>query len=156
VVIRRAVRLWVWPVAALMAGLFAGTGLAGEADTKDEAAPNLDGVWTGFAVEGKGETPDRGPVHLELTIKGDHVDAKRLDGQKLPMNEGTYKITPGTPMQMDGTETNARGRARAYLGIAELNGATLKWCVATPNNPRPTEFETKRPSFLVVLKRQKQ
>ncbi|HUT35795.1 MAG TPA: TIGR03067 domain-containing protein [Planctomycetota bacterium] len=153
---RRAVTLWLWPAIALMAALFVRTGLAGEADKKDEAGLKLDGVWTGFAVEGKGETPDRGPVHLKLTIKGDHVDAERLDGQKLPMNEGTYKITPGTPMQMDGTETNARGRARAYLGIAELNGDTLKWCVATPNNPRPTEFETKRPSFLVILKRQKQ
>ncbi len=132
---------------------------AEEPSKKGEAAPNLDGVWTGFTVEGKGEKPDRGPVHLKLTIKGDHVDAERLDGQKLPMPEGTYKITPGKPMQMDGTEANARGRerprVRVYLGIAELSGDTLRWCVATPNNPRPTEFETKRPSFLVILKRQK-
>ncbi|HPD14404.1 MAG TPA: TIGR03067 domain-containing protein [Planctomycetota bacterium] len=126
-----------------------------EPGRKDEAVPKLDGVWTGFTVEGKGETPDRGPVHLKLTIKGDHVDAERLDGQKLPMDEGTVKLTPGKPMQMDGTSVNQRGRAQTFLGIAELTGDTLKWCVSTPNNPRPTEFETKRPSFLVILKRQK-
>ncbi len=145
------VAMWCWAL-ALVAG-------AEEPGKQDEAVPNLDGVWTGFTVEGKGENPNRGPVHLKLTIKGDHVDAERLDGEKLLIPEGTYKITPGKPMQMDGTEANPRGRARprvgVYLGIAELSGDTLKWCVATPSNPRPTEFATKRPSFLVILKRQK-
>jgi uncharacterized protein (TIGR03067 family) len=131
--------------------------LSGPAGADDAPAevPKLDGVWRGFTVLGKGENPDRGPVHLELTIKGDHIDAKRLDGQSLPMTEGTYTIVPGKPMQMDGTETNARGRKRVYLGICELTGDTLKWCVATPRNERPTDFETKRPQFLVILKRQK-
>jgi len=152
---RRTTRPWLWLAVASMAALSHGIGLAGEADKKEDAVPNLDGVWRGFAVEGKGEKPDRGPVHLELTIKGDHVDAKRLDGQALPVTEGTYKITPGKPMQMDGTETNPRGRTRVFLGICELTGDTLKWCVATPKNERPTEFETKRPQFLVILKRQK-
>lgn len=140
----------VLAIAAALAGAGEGPG------KKEEAPPKLDGVWTGFTVEGKGETPDRGPVHLKLTIKGDHVDAERLDGQQLPMKEGTIKLMPGKPMQMDGTETNPRGRSRTFLGIAELTGDTLRWCVATPNNPRPTEFETKRPNFLVILKRQKE
>jgi len=143
---------------ALMAGLLVGTGLAaGEGDAKGEAVPNLDGVWTGFAVEGKGETPDRGPVHLKLVIKGNHIAAERLDGGRLHATEGTFTLRPGSPMQMDGTETRPPGRGRpgVFLGIARLEGDTLKWCVATPRNPRPTEFETKRPNFLVILKRQK-
>lgn len=153
---RMSGRVAVWLAALALVALPLAGALAGEEPgKKDEAAPKLDGVWTGFTVEGKGEKPDRGPVHLKLTIKGDHVDAGRLDGQKLPMNEGTIKLTPGKPIQMDGTETNARGRARPFLGICELNGDTLKWCVSTPNNPRPSEFETKRPSFLVILKRQR-
>jgi len=141
---RRAVVSWLWPAIALMATLAVGADV-----------PNLDGVWRGFAVEGKGETPDRGPVHLELTIKGDHIDAKRLDGQRLEITEGTYKLAPGKPMTLDGTEIRPRGRARPYLGICQVEGDTLKWCVATPNNKRPTDFETKRPQFLVILKRQK-
>ena len=148
----QAMVLWLWLTMALI-----GTAAVGADGTHKPGAdvPKLDGVWRGFTVEGKGENPDRGPVHLELTIRGDHIDAKRLDGQRLPMSEGTYKMAPRKPMQMDGTETNARGRTRAYLGICELTGETLKWCVATPRNARPTEFETKRPQFLVILKRQK-
>jgi len=40
------------------------------AQTPDEQAERARfvGVWRGFTVEGKGETPDRGPVKLELTI----------------------------------------------------------------------------------------
>ena len=149
---RREAVSWLWPAIALMAALAAGADAPGKPGTD---VPNLDGVWRGFTVEGKGENPDRGPVHLELTIKGNHIDAKRLDGQRLPMTEGTYKITAGKPMQMDGTETNPRGRTRTFLGICELTGDTLKWCVATPRHERPTDFETKRPQFLVILKRQK-
>ena len=149
--IRRAVTMWLWPAIALMAIAAIG------ADAPDKPAaevPKLDGVWEGFAVEGKGEKPNRGPVHLKLTVKGDHIDAERLDGQALPMNEGTYKITPATPMQMDGTEISTRARNRVFLGICELSGDTLKWCVST-RKERPTEFETKSPNFLVILKRQK-
>ena len=146
---RQAVVLWSWVAVALV-----GTAAVG-AEKPGGDAPKLDGVWRGFTVEGKGENPDRGPVHLELTIKGNRIHAKRLDGQRLPMTEGTFTIAPGKPMQMDGTETNARGRTRTYLGICDLTGDTLRWCVATPRNARPTEFETKRPQFLVILKRHK-
>lgn len=149
---RQAAAVWLGLAAVLVGGAAIGAEGPGEAPAE---VPKLDGVWRGFTVEGKGENPDRGPVHLELTIKGDHIDAKRLDGQSLPMTEGTYTIVPGKPMQMDGTETSARGRTRVYLGICELAGDTLKWCVATPRNERPTDFETKRPQFLVILKRQK-
>ena len=150
---RKAVVRWSWLAVALVG--IAAVGADG-AEKPGADVPKLDGVWRGFTVEGKGENPDRGPVHLELTIKGNHIDAKRLDGQRLPMTEGTYKLSPGKPMQMDGTETTARGRTRTFLGICELMGDTLRWCVATPRNARPTEFETKRPQFLVILKRQKQ
>jgi uncharacterized protein (TIGR03067 family) len=121
------------------------------------AAPSLDGVWKGFVVEGKGEKADRGPVHLELTIKGDVITAKRFNGQDTEdMGGGTYKITPGKTVIMDATETKPNGRGRTYLGILSLEGDTLKWCVATPKNERPTEFESKKPQFLLILKRQKQ
>ena len=149
---RQAVVLWSCLAMALVGTAAAG---ADGADKPGSDVPKLDGVWRGFTVEGKGENPDRGPVHLELTIKGNHIDAKRLDGQRLPMSEGTYKITPGKPMEMDGTETNPRGRTRTFLGICEVTGDMLKWCVATPKNKRPTEFETKRPQFLVILRRHK-
>jgi uncharacterized protein (TIGR03067 family) len=51
---------------------------------------------------------------------------------------------------------NAKKRAKkTYLGIYTLGGDTLKWCVSTPGNARPTEFATKGSQFMLVLKRQK-
>lgn len=119
------------------------------------AALNLDGVWQGFAVEGRGEHPDRGPVHLELSIRDNRVVAKRLDGQALPINRGTLQIRAGQPVRLDGIATAASGRTQSYLGICELVGDTLKWCVATPRNPRPVVFATQRGQFLLILKREK-
>lgn len=117
---------------------------------------NLDGVWRGFVVEGKGEKPDRGTVQLELTIQGNHISAKRLDGQGGSLGEGVYKMTTERFYQMDATEVRSRGKPKAYLGICAFAPDTMKWCVATPNSNRPTDFETKGQQFLLILKRQKQ
>ena len=72
-----------------------GAGAKTSAGTKTAPDLNLDGVWRGFVVEGKGEQPDRGSVHLELTIQGDRITARRLDGGGSPLGQGTYKIAPG-------------------------------------------------------------
>jgi len=152
---------------SVLAGLWASIGLVATLAAAEEPKapekgkpsadiPKLDGVWRGYTVLGKGEQPDRGPVHLELTIKGDHITAKRLDNAA-DLGEGTYKITivQGQPMQMDGTKLLPRGRTQLFVGICAIEGDTLKWCVATPRNERPTEFETKeRGKFLLILKRQ--
>jgi len=142
--------------AAAIAVAAVGAERAQNRDADAKTAPNLDlnGLWRGFVVEGKGEKPNRGPVHLELTIKGDHITAQRLDGQPAPLGEGTYKITVGRYYLIDATETRGRGKPRTYLGICAFAPDTMKWCVATPGNPRPTDFETKNRQFLLVLKRQ--
>ena len=51
-----------------------------------KTAPDLDlnGVWRGFVVKGKGEQPDRGSVHLELTIKGNRIGASVWTGRAVP------------------------------------------------------------------------
>ncbi|MGD0897327.1 MAG: hypothetical protein ABR915_05785 [Thermoguttaceae bacterium] len=122
---------------------------------KATAGPNLDGVWRGFVVYGKGEQPNRGTVHLELTIKGNRITAQRLDGQRGSLGQGAYKLTSGRLSVMDATETAARGKPKTYLGICAFAPDTIKWCVATPGNTRPTDFETKGQQFLLILKRQK-
>ena len=127
---------------------------------KDKAQPQsspLDGLWRGFVVEGKGEQPDRGPVHLELVIKGNHITARQLRGKAgEDLGEGTYAITRGKPSTIDATKLLPRGRTQTYLGICELQGDTFRRCTATPNKERPTEFASEgRGRFLLVLKRQK-
>lgn len=124
--------------------------------TEDTTArKQLVGLWKGFAVEGKGERPDRGPVKLEVTIAETAIKGIEIKG------EGTINHGAGThtfnlkesPRWLDATKTNERGRKEEYLGIYSLEGDTLKWCVSR-GKQRPTEFLTAKGSFLVILKRQ--
>lgn len=122
----------------------------------DKPEPTLDGTWRGYAVEGKGEKPDRGPVHMELVVKGDVMTATQLGDTGKDLGEGTYtRGTEGDLKTMDGTRTKKPGAGQKYLGIYKVDGDTLYWCVGTPRNPRPKEFETKKGQFLVILKREK-
>jgi uncharacterized protein (TIGR03067 family) len=115
----------------------------------------LVGMWKGFAVEGRGERPDRGPVKLELTITETAIKGIELKGEgTINHGEGTHAFNlKESPRWLDATKTNERGRKEEYLGIYSLEGDTLKWCVSR-GKQRPTEFLTAKGSFLVILKRQ--
>jgi hypothetical protein len=130
---------------------------SGERGAGAKAAADLDlnGVWRGYVVEGKGEQPNRGNVHLELTIKGNHITAQRLDGDAGSLGQGMYRITVGRFYLMDATELRGRAKGRTYQGICRFGPDLMKWCVATPGNRRPTDFETKGQQFLLILERQK-
>ena len=149
-------RWWAGLVLAGIAALAIGAEKAAEqgAGAKNASRPDLNGVWQGFVVEGKGEQPDQGPTHLELTIKGNHIGAKRLDGEGGSLGEGNYKLVPGRLMLMNATEAGNRGKRRTYLGICTVEPDLLKWCVATPGNKRPTDFQTRGQQVLLILKRQ--
>lgn len=119
----------------------------------------LEATWEGYAVEGKGENPDRGPVHLRLIIKDDMITAIDL-GSKEPnkeMGNGTYTLDPTKPFkEIDATGIILPGkREKTYLGIYEVDGDTLKWCVDNRGKERPDEFRTFAGKYLLVLKRQK-
>ena len=123
----------------------------------DEAAvrKKLVGVWKGFAVEGRGERPDRGPVKLELTITETSIKGIESKGQgTIDHGEGAYTLdlTQKSPF-LDAAKSNERGRKEEYVGIYSLEGDTLKWCV-TRQKQRPTEFATANRAFLLILKRQ--
>jgi uncharacterized protein (TIGR03067 family) len=147
----------------LVAVTAAGTALGAEktAEQKSTAKPadiDLSGVWQGYVVDGKGENPNRGNVHLELTVKGNQIVGKRLDGQGGSLGQGTYTITAGQKVWLiDATQTGTRGgKPRVYLGICTFARDTMRWCVSTPGNKRPADFETKGQQFLVIIKRLKQ
>lgn len=126
------------------------------ASTDDAAArKQLVGVWKGFAVEGRGERSDRGPVKLELTITETTIKGIEVKGEG-PINhgEGMHMLNLAEkPRWLDATKTNERGRKEEYLGIYSLEGDTLKWCVSR-GKLRPPEFLTAKGSFLIILKRQ--
>lgn len=112
------------------------------------------GVWAGYAVNGKGENPDAGPAKLELTITETTITGIEIkNGVRVDHGQGEFTLDlTADPRHLDGRQTNARGRARNYVGIYTLEGNTLKWCVS-PQKERPTTFETKKGQFLLILKR---
>ena len=127
---------------------------AADRDERQERS-RLCGVWLGFAVEGKGETPDRGPVKVELTITPEVIKGRQFQGREvIDHGEGTYQLDLSkTPHALDGTKLRAGRNKDIWLGIYSLEGDTLKWCVRKKD--RPSEFETKDKAFLLILKRQK-
>lgn len=129
--------------------------LAAPQDKTDADLKALQGTWQGWVVEGKGKKIDAGFVHVELIIKKDTIVARGLGGMKEgPLGEGTFKLSLSGPFKlMDATRTSMPSKGKTYLGIYEIDGDTLKWCVANPNQDRPEELLTRRGQFLMILKR---
>ena len=116
------------------------------AEADKEARKALEGVWVGRVEDGA--------TGHELTITTDHITGKKDEKQYL--GEGGFKLDlTKKPWKMDATGTKGPQKGRRYLGIYTLEGDTLKWCVSSPGNERPTELATKEGQFLLVLKRQK-
>lgn len=130
--------------------------IASAQDAADKERAKLVGAWVGYAVAGKGEKPNEGPVKLELIITKDSIKGFGLKGkERIDYGIGTYTLKLDTmPFQMDGDKKlDNPNRKEIHLGIYQLDGDTLKWCVA--RKKRPTEFETGNGAFLLILKRQK-
>jgi uncharacterized protein (TIGR03067 family) len=122
----------------------------------DKARAKLVGTWAGYAVMGKGEKPDQGPVKLELIITKETIKATQLKGKdRFDLGIGTFEIKlDKAPFHLDGDKKlDNPNRKEVWLGIYQLDGDTLKWCVG--RKKRPTEFETGDGAFLLILKRQK-
>ena len=133
-------KIFTWLFTVAVASIVAG------AERDGEARKELAGVWDGRV--------DEGATGHQLTFTPDHIAGKQDEKQYL--GEGGFKLDLlKQPRWMDATGTKGPQRGRRYLGIYALDGDTLKWCVSTPGNERPTEFATKNGQFLLILKRQK-
>ena len=125
-------------------------------ESPEKVRAKLVGVWMGYAVAGKGEKPDQGPVKIELTITAERIQARQFKGKDdFDLGEGTFMLgSDKAPFHLDGDKKlNNPNRKEVWLGIYELDGDTLKWCVKRKG--RPTEFATGDGAFLLILKRQK-
>jgi uncharacterized protein (TIGR03067 family) len=142
-------------ISIVMLALAAAARLSAADADNPEQRQKLAGVWKGFAVEGRGENPDRGPVKLELRI-GEKMKGLEFKGTNVvDHGEGEFILDLAqTPNVLDAWKTNERGRKQSYVGIYALEGDTLRWCVS-PQKVRPTTFETVKGQFLLILKRQK-
>lgn len=128
-------------------------------DAAAEARKQLAGTWEGYAVENEGERPDRGPVHLRLIIDADKISAVDLGSPEKDksMGSGTFQLDLSKELKvMDATGVVLPGkREKTFLGIYEIDGDTLKWCVDNRAKERPTAFRTFSGKYLLILKRQK-
>jgi uncharacterized protein (TIGR03067 family) len=133
----------------------AGASLAFGGDAKEDAIKKemerLQGTWQLVSVETEGKAPSEDVIKtIRVVIAGNkhtvHV------GDQVAAKEIPFTIDPTkTPKEVtdklpDGTEIK---------GIYELDGDTLKSCVAAPGKERPTAFAGKGGNTLRVFKRVK-
>jgi uncharacterized protein (TIGR03067 family) len=95
-------------------------------------------------------------MEIELTIDGNRIDARELGTNRAPegLGSGTFTLGGGGPGTLDAVQTAGQQSGRTYLGVYELSGETLRWCVTNRNRQRPRTMETGRGNYLMILRRQ--
>lgn len=119
---------------------------------------SLTGVWRGWVVRGRGENPNDGEMEIELTVEGNRMTARELGTRRAPegMGAGTYTLEGQNGRgNLDAEGTSGPQDGRSYLGIYELDGETLRWCVTGRRRQRPEEMATDRGNYLMILRKQR-
>jgi len=116
----------------------------------------LQGTWVGVSGERDGQklSTDQA-TRGQLIIKGDRYTVR--EGDKVT-EQGTFKIDPTKkPMTLDVMPTEGEHKGMNMLGIYELEGDTLRACLAPSGKERPKEFSSKPGSgqSLYIMKREK-
>ncbi len=128
--------------------LFALTSTGIAQDKADAKKPTILGEW--FLVKDStagGELATKFKENVSrVTIDSESIVAGRAAGYKLDEAKNHIELTiEGGPKAEQGT----------YSGLYELKGDTLKIHLALPGQPRPTGFEAKDKTVLIVLNRGK-
>lgn len=109
-------------------------------DAKKEIA-KLEGTWKLVGGEAKGEAISKEEVEsATMTVKeGAYEFASKSEREK-----GKFLLNPATsPAQLDIDITEGESKGKKQVGIYELKGDRLKFCVAPPGETtRPTKFGT--------------
>jgi uncharacterized protein (TIGR03067 family) len=103
-----------------------------EATGEPEGLARLACVRNGFAVEGRGENPDCGPVKLGLTFTDKTIHGTEIrSGNRVDHGEGGFMLDlAADPDHLNAAKTTERGRGQAYVGIYSLEDDTLKRSVS--------------------------
>jgi len=123
------------------------------ADDKDLA--KVQGTWqrTSMVIDGK-EAPAELAAKQKLTIKGNDYALKIGEMTR----KGTFALdSTRSPGHIDIKSASGPNKGKILKGIYEIDGDTLKYCVALPGKDRPTAFSSKSGSghMLYVNKRVK-
>jgi uncharacterized protein (TIGR03067 family) len=128
------------------------------ADDKDEVKKEIErfeGTWKFESLElDEAKVPTDSFKDSKLVIKGDKFTYKEGDAEY----GGTFKVDVSKkPKTIDITFTAGPEKGKSFKGIYELDGDTYKVCLDPKGKDRPTKFETKKGTGVVleVLKREK-
>ncbi len=116
------------------------------------------GVWRGWVVNGRGETPNSGQMEIELTVEGNRITGRELGTRRAPegIGGGTFVSTgDGRTGNLDAEGTSGPQDGRSFLGIYEYDGEVLKWCVSNRGRQRPQTMATDRGNYLMILRQEK-
>jgi uncharacterized protein (TIGR03067 family) len=110
-----------------------------KADAVKKELAKLEGTWQLVSAETDGKkAPDEQVKQIKVVIKGDHHTV--WFGDKALAKNVRFQIDP---TQKPKTVDDTLDDGRMIHGIYELNGDTLRSCVAAVGKDRPTEFAAK-------------
>ena len=125
--------------------------------SKDDDKTSLQGTWYTASVESHGRKVPAERIaakDVRLVIESDRWTLKEAHGDA--DKQFTVVLDPAaTPRAMDFAYKSGEHKGKTSLGIYELNGSTLRICVAEPGDPRPTKFDGAGAYTLEVFKREK-
>jgi uncharacterized protein (TIGR03067 family) len=138
----------------LALGIAAFVVAADKEDKAKEDKQKLQGTWKliSFEIAGKGDD-DTKDENRELVIDGDKITIKS-EGKEVGQESFTLDPTK-KPKAIDFLTLTGEEKDKKRLGIYELDGDNLKFCVDEKGEARPADFKTKESGILVILKRVK-
>ena len=130
------------------------------ADDKTEK-DKFQGAWTLVNLEenGEGKEVNKDSDHyIKLKIEGDKFLITLKRNNETRDHEATFKLdTSKKPKTIDLTLMGGDQDGKEMKGLYELDGDTLKICIADPEHPdRPTEFKSKEEVRVFTFKRVKE
>ena len=130
---------------AFLIGLAAIAGIS-QAWAEDEAAKKdkdqLQGEWSMVSGTSDGmQIPEEYRKDMKRVCKGDEISVTR--GEEVIMKAKITLDASAKPKTIDYDVTDGPNKGKKQLGIYELDGDTVKFCLAAPGDERPKEFNSK-------------
>ncbi len=116
----------------------------------------LIGTWEGWLVDSDGSQQSQRRQRIsEMVITAAQITSK--DGGNRSMGTGNYRVGgTGAVRTIDANGTAGQPSGKAFQGIYQISGNTLKWCSGNDKaRTRPTELKTNvgNGHFLMILTR---
>ena len=114
-------------------------------DAVKKELARLEGEWAMVSGERDGQTLPEEYVKTGTRVAKDGVSTVTIAG--MVVMKSKYTIDPTKkPKAVDFEATEGEAEGKKIRGIYELDGDTVKFCVAAPDKDRPTEFTAKEGS----------